>query len=140
VFGDDGVGWRVVDWLRTHAKGEQLADISLETASSPADLLGLLEGQRRLILVDACRGLGTVGGVVRLRWPNSQIVCARHGCGHNITLDQALNVAMSLGKLPEACELWCIEGASFEFGQPLSRDVEAAAQRVAAAILHSLRE
>jgi hydrogenase maturation protease len=110
----------------------------LEIASTPADLLGIVEKQRRLILVDACRGLGTVGSIVRLRWPSSQIDCTRHGGGHNITLDQALNIAMSLGKLPDVCELWCIEAARFEFGDSLSPAVELAAERVTAEISRSL--
>jgi hydrogenase maturation protease len=136
VFGDDRVGWWVVDRLREFK--ERLAGVGLELASTPADLLGFAEKQQRLIVIDACRGLGGVGSIVRLTWPSPRIEHARHAWGHNITLDQALSIAQNMGNLPAVCELWCIEGGRFELGQPLLPEVESSAEQVAAEILNSL--
>jgi hydrogenase maturation protease len=140
LFGDDAVGWCVVDRLRALVTSDQHVRIRLETASTPADLLGLVNNQQRLILVDASRGLGAVGRVARLRWPSSQIAGARHGWGHNVTLDDALHILTRLETFPGMCEIWCIEGERFELGRPLSPAVELAAAQVAAEILHGLGE
>ena len=138
MFGDDRVGWCVIDRLRTLVTNRRLASIKLELASTPADLLEIVERQMHLILVDACGGLGAAGNIVRVTWPSQRIEHMRHRWGHNITLDQALNIARSMGNSPAVCELWCIEGARFEFGQPLLPEVDFAASQVAAEILESI--
>ena len=135
AFGDDMVGWCVIKRLRASIAHEIPTGVRLELVSTPADLLGIVEMQMRLILVDACCGLGPAGSIARLTWPSPRIEHLRHAWGHNITLDQAFSIAQSLERNPAVCELWCIEGARFEFGQPLLPEVEAAVAQVTAEIL-----
>jgi hydrogenase maturation protease len=100
--------------------------------------LNLLGDCERLILIDACQGLTTIGQVQQLRWPARELLRSRHAFGHNLTLAQVLDIASELGTLPAHCELWCLEGAQFEFEQSLTPKVAAAADRLAGDIVASL--
>jgi hydrogenase maturation protease len=134
--GDDAAGWRVVERLR-----ELLGpcdDVRLLFAATPAELLQLDQGCTRLIVIDACQGLAAAGQTLRRRWPMAEIVPTRSGAGHNISLGQALELAASLGQLPAACEIWCVEGSRFTLTQPLSAEVATACERVAQQILAEL--
>jgi hydrogenase maturation protease len=139
IFGDDHVGWSVVDRIKELLPTGDVHSIRLAIGGSPADLLGMLGNLQRLIVIDACQGLGIPGTTLRLRWPTPTVQCARHCCGHNLSLDQVLEIAACVHTLPDLCELWCIEGSRFEFEQPLSAEVEVAAARVASEVLQSLR-
>jgi hydrogenase maturation protease len=139
LFGDDRVGWNVVERIKSFVIADNSNSIRLTTGGSPADLLGLLGNIRRLIVIDACQGLGSPGKVLRLRWPDPRVQRTRNGCGHNLSLDQVLEIAARLKTLPDVCELWCIEGWQFEFDQPLSAEVESAAAHVASEIVGSLQ-
>lgn len=139
MFGDDRVGWNVVERIKTLIPVGDSFPIRLATGGSPADLLGLLGNIRRLIVIDACQGLGIPGKVLRLCWPDPAVQRTRHGCGHNLSLEQVLEVAARLETLPDLCELWCIEGSRFEFEQPLSPEVESAAAHVASQIVESIQ-
>jgi hydrogenase maturation protease len=139
LFGDDRVGWDVVKRIKTLIPVGNGFPIRLATGRSPADLLELLGDLRRLIVIDACQGLGIPGTVLCLPWPTPAIEKTRHGCGHNLSLDQVLEIAARLKTLPDVCELWCIEGSLFEFEQPLSPEVELAVARVASEIVESLQ-
>jgi hydrogenase maturation protease len=138
LFGDDRVGWNVVERIKTLIPVGNGFPIRLTTGGSPTDLLELLGDLRRLIVIDACQGLGIPGTVLRLPWPDPAVQRTRHGCGHNLSLDQILEIAARLKTLPDVCELWCIEGSRFEFEQPLSPEVESAAARVASEIVEFL--
>lgn len=125
-FGDDRLGWWIVDRLRAVVRGS----VRLVRAGNPVDLLGLLDGVRELIVIDACQGLGATGEVLRLTWPTAQLEKLRRPLGHNITLDTVFDLAERLGQLPDRCEIWCVEGGQFGFGQTLSPEVAVAAQRL----------
>jgi hydrogenase maturation protease len=136
-FGDDRVGWRVIERLHESLAGSA-PQIELKRLSDPAGLLGLMQGQQMLIVVDACQGLSSPGSIFSARWPDFPLARTRHQFGHHVTIDVALSLAANLGTLPATCDLWCIEGRCFEFGQPLSPEVELAADSVAAEIRRRL--
>jgi hydrogenase maturation protease len=133
-FGDDRLGWWVVDRLAAAITNPYAPDVRLVGASNPADLFAMMEGIHELIVIDACQGLGEAGEVLRLVWPTKQIAKLRHPFGHNITLEEVFDLATRLGQLPDVCEVWCIEGGQFGFGQSLSPEVEAAGRRVVSEI------
>lgn len=139
TFGDDRVGWNIVERIKTLIPVSDGLPLRLATGGSPSDLLEQLGDLRRLIVIDACQGLSIPGTVLCLIWPTPAIEKTRHGCGHNLSLGQVLEIAARLKTLPEICELWCIEGSRFEFEQPLSAEVESAAARVASQIVESLQ-
>ena len=136
LFGDDRVGWRVIELLGELAATWPDSGIRLLTAASPADLLGIATDGDRLVMIDACQGLGRPGETVRLRWPDARLEGARHSCGHNVTLSHALEIVTGLRRIPKVCEVWCVEAQQFGFEQPLSPEVESAAKRLAAELFH----
>jgi hydrogenase maturation protease len=95
--GDDRLGWMAVDALR----GVPMpADTELHTIASPAtELLPLLQGAQRVILVDAVACEDRAGSVVRCNPRDLE----RRGAavsGHGLSVDMALDLAAALGELP----------------------------------------
>ena len=112
--GDDQAGWRVVDRLAADLDDESIA---VRRATSPVHLLDWLEHIDRLILCDACRGLGQVGELRRWEWPNSELAEGAWSGTHDLSLTAALQLAERLGRLPQDVVIWSVEAAS---GDPLS--------------------
>ena len=130
--GDDYAGWRVIERLRELLG--QRRDVQLLVAATPADLLHISKDCTRLIIIDACTGLGAPGHALCRCWPAAEIGQTRCGVGHNVSLSQALEIAAILGQLPAGCEVWCVEGRQFALAEPLSAEVAAACERVAGQI------
>lgn len=137
-FGDDRLGWWCIDQLRTAIDESGDTTIRLARAVTPAELWGLIEGLQQLILIDACQGLGEVGRILHVRWPAPEIAKLRQPFGHGATLTEVLELAARLGQLPEVCELRCVEGCHFQFGQPLSPEVESAGRQIVSEIIERL--
>lgn len=129
-YGDDQVGWKVIDLLCARLGSDDGAG-KLAKAATPANLLDLLEGGERLVLIDACQGLGQPGNFRCLTWPDSQIRQMRSAAGHLLCVHDAIRLAQAIGKSPTSCEVWCIEGAQFEVDAPLSEPMIVAAEKVA---------
>jgi hydrogenase maturation protease len=129
-YGDDQVGWRVIDLL-CEQLGTEDGTRNFAKAATPAHLLDLLEGGERLVLIDACQGLGPPGKFRCLTWPDSQIRQLRSAAGHLLSLHDAIQLAQAIGKSPTSCEVWCIEGVQFEVDAPMSAPVIVAAEKVA---------
>jgi hydrogenase maturation protease len=136
--GDDRAGWHVIDLMDANLAATVRTQLRLEKLASPADLLNLLGVCDQLILIDACQGLTEAGRVVQIRWPAHGLLQTRHSFGHNLSLSQVLETAAQVGALPAHCDLWCVEGAQFEFEQPLTPCVAAAADRLAKTFVASL--
>lgn len=137
-FGDDGLGWWIVEELRKAVPRFMMSRLRLAHAVTPADLLASLEGTRELLVIDACQGVGKAGEIRKMRWPKTEIVALRHQWGHNVSLPEVLELAANLGQLPDVCEIWCIEGSRFGFGQALSAPVQASASQLVKEILNRL--
>ncbi len=88
--GDDAVGPAVV------AELERLgADAELAFARDPAELVLLLEGQERVVLVDAVAGAGEPGTVLHLT-PERLAAVARPISSHGLSVPRALELARAL--------------------------------------------
>ena len=55
--GDDQVGWMVIQKLQEGSSGDSF---DFRKAKSPADILDWIQDCERLVICDACHGLGTV--------------------------------------------------------------------------------
>lgn len=89
LMGDDGIGWHVVEALRRDPRLPPDTDVDW----GGTDLLAcssLLEGRRRVILVDAVEG-GTPGTTTRLD-PRSGELDERSGSAHALSLPGALRL------------------------------------------------
>lgn len=104
------------------------------------DVAFAMRGAQRAIVVDASR-VGVEPGTVH-RVPGSELTDLRppEGNLHQFRWDQALGFAQWLLKddYPPEVTVWLIEGASFDAGEPLTPDVQAAVERVADAIVEEL--
>ncbi|MBL8490624.1 MAG: hydrogenase maturation protease [Rhodocyclaceae bacterium] len=130
-FGDDRIGWEVVDRLVESGLPEGVEAVRCENPGR--DLLPLLDGAGRAILVDALRGEGRPGEVVRCsrgdladgpdRW-------STHGFGVAAMLD----LAASLGSLPGRLEIIGIEAGPVQpasEGFRIGAEVAAGGERLA---------
>lgn len=102
--GDDQAGWLVAERIaRDH-------HAAVRQALSPADVLDWLQDVDRLIICDACRGLGRVGEVRRWQWPLSDMPLLDWSGTHDVSLPAALELADRLGLLPRHVVIWAVEG------------------------------
>ncbi len=140
--GDDVVGWKVADQLRGHvrARGAGSLDVRIEKAKSPIQTLDWINGIRRLVLCDGCRGMGRPGQTRRWEWPMAELDRATWSGTHDFSLSASLQLAERLGRLPPLVVLWSMEITTGDAGDKVSRAVAEAlprfVQRVQAELLN----
>ncbi|MFN8544659.1 MAG: hydrogenase maturation protease [Candidatus Binatia bacterium] len=128
LHGDDAVGWVVVEALGPRA------GVSVHRVEGGAQLLDLLDGRGSVLLVDAVRSGAAPGTVHRLAWPSSALVALRPGSTHDLGVAAALELAATLGTLPERVIAFGIEAERLDPGTGLSAAVAASVPRVVAAL------
>jgi hydrogenase maturation protease len=130
--GDDAVGLEVARVLRgTLPDGVEL----LEREGEPTALIDSWEGAEAAWLVDAVRSGAPAGTVHRLDAREEELPGDLfHASTHAFGLAEAVELARALGRLPARTIVFGIEGARFEAGDELSREVAAAAREVAEAV------
>jgi len=108
-FGDDRVGWRVIELL-----GPGLEDIELIALDRPgAALVNWMQGVDRLILVDALNPRGSPGKVVCLD-PDALVPVAGVPTSHALNLTETIALARTLGLCPTRVEIYGIEIAELD--------------------------
>jgi hydrogenase maturation protease len=86
-------------------------------------------------LVDAVSSGAEPGTVHRLDASEHELPAALFRAStHHLGLAEAVELARAVGRLPRRTIVYGIEGSSFETGEVLSDEVEAAAARVAEAV------
>ena len=128
LLGDDGVGWRVADQLRT-----RVADSGAEVdclAGGGLSLMERLAGYDRAVIVDALAtgqaAVGTVGCFDLEQLPDP--VAGHLSSAHETSLKTALRLGASLGiSLPAEVKVVAIEAQQvYDFSEALSPAVAAA--------------
>ena len=129
---DDGAGLAVARLL--DAMLLDGVDV-LEREGEPTSLIDAWEGAAAVWLVDAVSS-GAQAGSVHRHDASAEALPARlyDTSTHHFGLAEAVELARALGRLPEHVVVFGIEGASFDTGETLSPEVQAAAARVAEAI------
>ena len=120
--GDDRAGWLIAEHLQK--RGPNRFDIKI--AKSPVDLLDWLEGVSRLVICDACHGLGEIGRSHRWTWPAPEITTIAMSGTHNLALPTVLALAEKLGQLPDEVVIQAIEGANRTVSAEISHEVAGA--------------
>ncbi|MCB1484954.1 MAG: hydrogenase maturation protease [Hyphomicrobiaceae bacterium] len=133
--GDDAAGRLVAHLLADKAVGFDVA----ETTGNAAELIKLLEGVARIIIVDACRSGAAPGTLHRFDaaegpLPAYMSTVSSHGLG----VAAAIELARVLGYLPADCIVYAIEGSCFEPGAEISPSVRDAAAGLATSISEQL--
>lgn len=128
-YGDDQVGIVVTQRLQT-----VFPTLKVCVARSPGELLDMLDHCDELHIIDACRGAGPPGTIVREQWPAACMAAPQFQGTHDLTLDAALHLAEKFGCLPKRVVLWGIETATLTdqatFLAPLSSIAATAAERL----------
>ena len=129
---DDGAGLAVARLLAgTLPEGVE----TLEREGEPTSLIDAWEGAEVVWLVDAVSS-GAEPGTVHRHDASSEPLPARlfDTSTHHFGLAEAVELGRALGRLPAKVVVFGIEGATFETGDTLSPQVQAAVGQVADAI------
>jgi hydrogenase maturation protease len=127
---DDGAGLAVARLL----DGLEGAEV-LEREGEPTSLIDSWAGADAVWLVDAVSSGAEPGTVHRHDASERELPATLFDTStHHLGLAQAVELARALGRLPGTTIVYGIEGKSFETGETLSSEVEAAAARVAEAV------
>lgn len=118
--GDDGIGHAVV-----HALQDTPGLTTATTSGEPAELMDLWRGYEHVILVDAIVTGAAPGTLHRLDAREPLPRGARYS-SHGIGLAEAVELARSLGELPDTLIVHGIEPACLEDGAGLSPEIQAA--------------
>ncbi len=127
---DDGAGPAVAERLALRP-GLQV----LVLPGEGTEVMSAWRKDSRVVVVDAMRSGAAAGTVRRFDALEEGLpVGAFPSLSHRFGLAEAVEMARILGQLPRMLEVWGIEAADLGEGPGLSPEVEAAVNRVAAAI------
>jgi hydrogenase maturation protease len=132
--GDDAIGPRVVELLKWG--GLPTGMEAIDAGSVGFDLLGLLEGPRRVIIVDAA-DVGLEAGQFSRFTPDEVELrgAAEKPAAHQAGLAEVLALARALGRpLPEII-IFGVQPGSLEWGEGLTAEVDAALPLLVEAVL-----
>ncbi len=126
--GDDGAGIAVLRKLRSpRASGAKLR----ECRGDAADLIEAWSGSTRVILVDAALSGSHPGTVHRIEAHREPLLEGlRSASSHAWGVAEAIELARTLGRLPQSLVVYAIEGRAFHPGHDLSPSVRLAVERV----------
>jgi hydrogenase maturation protease len=125
--GNDRVGWLVAEQLLSL----QIPGLTVRRAKSPTDLLDWLDGIEWLGICDACCGAGPDGHWYRWEWPEINAQFDRPSGTHLYGLSETLHLAARISLLPPKVLLWGIEIPFVNEADRLTREVQAAIEKVA---------
>lgn len=119
---DDAVGLFVARRLRS-LENEHL--IILEHSGEATTLMESWEGHDFVILVDALSSGRVPGAFLRINAVEDAIPAQFFSAStHNMGMAEAIELARTLGKLPEKLFVYGIEGKNYQPGETLSPEVE----------------
>jgi hydrogenase maturation protease len=134
---DDGVGARVAQALIEEALPGDVEVV--EGGTLGLDLVNLMEGRRRVILVDAAEMGRPPGEFVRFGLDRVSLLGEdQYVSVHAAGLRDALLLARVLGVLPEEIVIFGVQPASLEWRETLSPAVEARLPHLIASVLAEL--
>jgi hydrogenase maturation protease len=138
--GDDAAGLEVIRLIRSRALPPGVV-----AREQPGDLLGLLDawaGCWAAVVVDAMQSAGAAPGAV-LRLDVSGAPLTERALGrastHAAGIGDAIELARTLGRLPERVIVYAVPGTRFELGAGLSPAVRAALPALADTVVSEAR-
>jgi hydrogenase maturation protease len=139
ILGDDGVGLFVAREAGLMLCGHPEITVA-EAMAEGFDLMDILAGYARVIIIDAAKTEGGRPGQVHVLRPEDLPASRRLTSGHEISLVTALALGRTLGVLmPEDVTIVAIEVVDDQtFGEGCSPEVAAAIQESAAAIVNDV--
>ena len=134
--GDDGAGIAVARRLRETAN----LDVR-ELQEEPTSLLDAWRGHDAVVLVDTMRSGARPGTIRRIDASRVPLPPGLGGSAstHAVGLEQTLELARAVGRLPRRVVVYAIEGRRFEAGAPMSDAVRSGVGELAARVLGEVR-
>ncbi len=139
ILGDDGVGFRIVEELKKIIRAK---DITIESvALAGLELLDLLSGYNRVIIVDAIQTGGRAGQIYRLT-PDALQPTSHAGTPHDVNFATALELGRKLAvPLPEKIDIIAVEVAHVtSFSEECTPEVKKAIPAAVKMVNQILRE
>jgi hydrogenase maturation protease len=137
-FGDDQVGWRVVNEITSSFVNELPPDVSLFVCDRPGSkLITHLEGAEVVVLVDAVKSNDSPGTVHRLE-DTALFEQGSLASSHGLGVASALDLAKALGVCPANIVVYGVEIDDVALGTEMSAAVLAAVPVVARRIVTEL--
>jgi hydrogenase maturation protease len=135
---DEGIGVRVVQELE---RTELPAGVEVfDGGTAGFDLIDVIAGRRKVIVVDALDADYLPGTVVRLR-PEELIAAERPGLSlHDLGLLEALVMARQLGEAPEEVVIFGVQPQDLSCGLELSPIIRARVPELIDLVLTELKE
>jgi hydrogenase maturation protease len=129
---DDGAGLAVARLLAgTLPDGVEV----LEREGEPASLIDAWEGAESVWLADAISSGAAAGTVRRLDATSQELPPELFRTStHHLGLAEAVELARTLGRLPQRLVVYGVEGASFEIGEELTAEARRGSEQAATAI------
>jgi hydrogenase maturation protease len=136
--GDDGLGPAVIEWLDRQALPPGVETI--DGGTSGLDIVSLLMGRERAIIVDAANVGRASGQWVRFTpdaayLQDNDTTLSLHSAG----LAEALALGAALNVLPQAIIIYGVQPQNLDWSPQLSEIVQAAVVEVGQAILRELK-
>ncbi len=142
--GDDAAGLAAVNlWNSTYQSKNKWPGVEIELAGLPGiGLLGLMEGARVAILVDAVRSGASAGTVHILTEDQLEAFTTGAGSAHGWGVAETLSLGRKImpASLPGKLILIGIEAGQLRLGRALSREVDSALPEVAQLIERTIRD
>ena len=126
--GDDAVGLYIARKLANSAP--ENCDVK-ESPGEGTQLLHLWEGYKHVILVDAVKSKSSPGMVHRIDAAREELPAHwTHQSSHTVSLPDAIDLARTIGAMPESLLIFGIEGGNFEPGADMTASVRHAADNL----------
>lgn len=143
ILGDDGVGWKIVEYIQQYCSLPCSVDIDF-LALGGISLMEHLIGYDHAILVDAIvTGQNPIGSVLQMELNDLPDQVRGHlASAHDTSLQVALQMGRSMGAhLPQRITIVAVESQSvYEFSEELTAPVNAAVTEAARMVLSLLAE
>jgi len=139
IFGDDGVGLRVIEELQKQIHDKDITIEGYELAG--LDMLEKLSGYDRVIIIDAIQAGGRVGDIYQLT-PEDLKSTVHTGTPHDVNFSTALEFGERIGvKLPSKIDILAIEIApNVAFSEQLTPEIEKAVPGVVEKVIAKLKD
>ena len=120
--GDDAAGLLAVRGVRNGRRLER---------GDCTDLIDLLKGEERVVIVDAMRSGREAGFVHRFDAHDDELPLRTFVSSHSMGVAETIELARALDRLPETLSVFGIEVGEIGTGEEVSAEVHAAAGQVA---------
>jgi len=138
--GDDGIGSRIIERLKTHPLLPENVTLMNATTLRPEYLLGM-KAYRRIMIVDAAEIGRQAGEWIRIELKTRNIsssLIKNFFSSHDLNLTDVIVMGCILDLWPPSTELYAVQPAQFDWGANLSERVRKAVPHICDEIVRRL--